>query len=302
MGSKGKPNMSLVTIEAYAVPSSTYVQNDSHCFVVTEDKNDCWKNGGRGWKDVTVKTKVVQTRAYKEWLFEFVPPGNINKCGITFGENGVCHTYANRELLLGEDNVDVREAPKDYVAVVFFGKYGFGLNQLKQLLTESYQKVTGSYDDPYGALNKVLNRVDNTIDDELRAWRQTGIEYAKIPVDEILAKNPQGGLAVARSRLRDLISKREKIYQDYVDRKISDSQLRSNVKALIQAECDDYLNMLARIHYITEEECRTYSDNIRNFLSRVGAVLRAQQAEFQRTGRIAQDFRQLQDLNLEDME
>ena len=92
----------------------------------------CWNNGGRGGDTAPVKTKVVQTRAYKEWLFDFVPNDKIYKCGISFYVNGVCHTYANRKLLLGEGNVDVRDAPKDYVCVVFFGKYGFGLNQLKR--------------------------------------------------------------------------------------------------------------------------------------------------------------------------
>lgn len=302
MGNKDKSDMSLVTVEAYSMPSSTYVANDSHCFVITDDKKTCWANHGGGWSDSRKKTKVAQTRAYKEWLWDFVPPDKIDNCGIQFFVNGVCHTYANRELLLGEDDADASKAAKDYVCVVFFGKYGFGLNRLKQLLTESYQRVTGSYNDPYGALNKVLNRVDNTIDDELRAWRQTGIEYAKIPIDEILAKNPQGGLAVARSRMREFIAKREEIYQKYLDKEIDSSDLHDSVKSLIQTESDDYLKMLASIHYITEEECKTYSDNIRKFLSNVRSILRAQQTEFQQTGRVLQDFRQLHHLNLEDME
>lgn len=300
MGSKGKENMSLVTLEAYAMPSSSYVANDSHCFVITEDKATCWYNRGGGWSDGRSKTKVAQTRAYREWLWDFVPPTKVDNCGISFGVNGVCHTYANRELLVGENNVDVSQAPKDYVCVFFFGKYGLGLKQLKQLLTDSYSRVAGSYSDPYGALDKVLARVDNTIDDELRAWRQTGIEYAQIPIDQILAKNPEGGLGVARSRMRSFISKREELYQEYLKGGVGD--LRGSVKSLIQTESDDYLNMLANIHYITEEERRTYSDNIRKFLAKVGAVLLAQQTEFQRTGRILQDFRQLDHLNLEDME
>lgn len=44
----------------------------------------CWNNGGRGWDTAPVKTKVVQTCAYKEWLFDFVPNDKIYKCGISF--------------------------------------------------------------------------------------------------------------------------------------------------------------------------------------------------------------------------
>lgn len=290
-----KVAMSMLEIEAYALSSSSFIPNDSHCYVVSGDESRtyCWTNCGRGWNKDHPGTKVAQTRAYKEWLLEFVPCNDIDKCGLTFCKNGVCHTYANRELLLGEDQADARLAPKDYVCVVFFGKYGFGLKQLKQLLTDSFNRVAASYDISRSVLDTVLQRVDDTVDDELRAWRQTGIEYAHIPIDEILAKSPQAGLAIARSRMRDFIEKREKIYEECAPQ--GSNVVHQKVKQLIQTESDDYLNMLASIGYISEADRQTYSQNIADFLSRVRSALRAQETYFLRTGCMMEDFRELQE-------
>ncbi len=302
MGGQNNESMSLITVEAYAMPSSTYVENDSHCFVITEDKKTCWRNKGGGWEDSRPKTKVAVNSAYKEWMWEFVPPTDIDRCGINFGENGVCHTFANRELLIGESAADASNAAKDYVCVFFFGKYGMGIKKLKQLLTDSYNRTVSSYHDPYNALNKVLARVDNTVDDELQAWRLVGIEYANIPIDEILAKDPYGGLITARSRLESLIEKREKIYQDFVDsgRAGGTEKLYRNVRDLIEGDADDYLDMLASIHYITQSDRQIYAENISKFLNSMMRCLIAQNEEFQRTGRIADDFSTLTNLNWEE--
>ncbi len=292
MGEQNKQSMRLISVEAYAMPSSTYVKDDSHCFVSTEDKRTCWYNHGGGWSDSREKTRVAVNRAYKEWMWEFVPPTDIDRCGIKFGENGVCHTFANRELLIGEYAADARKAAKDYVCVFFFGKYGMGIKKLKQLLTDSYNRTVRSYQDPYNALNKVLARVDNTLDDELQAWRLVGIEYAHIPIDEIMAKDPRGGLSVARSRLASLMEKREKIYQDFLDsgKAGGTGKLYRNVRDLIEDDANHYLDMLASIRYITQSDRQIYAGNINKFLNSMIRSLIAQNEEFQRTGRIADDF------------
>lgn len=54
-----KSNMSLINAEAYSMPSSTFVPNDSHCLVVTEDKQTCWANNGGGWFGSCPKTLVA---------------------------------------------------------------------------------------------------------------------------------------------------------------------------------------------------------------------------------------------------
>lgn len=269
-----KQNMHLLTIEAYAMPSSSFVKNDSHCFVCTQDKQTSWKNGGRGWNDSGERIKVAENQAYKEWLMEFCPPNNLNKCGIKFLKNGVCHTYANRELLIGEQNVSAREAAKDYVCIFLFGKYGLGLNQLKQLLRDSYNKVMQSYKDPYNALDKVLARVDDYLQEELVAWYMVGMEYMKIPIDRILEKSPTAGKAEATRRLQNFINERENLYQTYQKGEISD--LKEALKNLIKQHCKDYLDMLRSIGYITSDENKIYYENMDNFISKLGRAVQLQ--------------------------
>lgn len=277
---EGKPNMDLYGIEAYALPSSSYVQNDSHVFAVSNDREKQWCNHGGGWHDSRPRTKVAETQAYKEWLFDFVPPENVDKCGIGFYVNGVCQTYANRELLIGQSTVNVSQAPKNYVCLFFFGKYGYGLKQLKKLLTDSYNRVTAKYNDPYNALNTVLQRVDDYLDDELKAWRQVGIEYGKIPIDEILAKSPSGGLMEAKRRLQAFIDKRESIYQQYLDQKISRYDVPEKVQQEIINHTSAYLDFLKDIRYITDSEKSAYEKNIQKFVYTRKSILDEQMAYF----------------------
>ncbi len=279
MVSKGK--MSMKRIEAYSIDSEYRIPGSSHCMVVTDDKKICWENKGRGWDVPDRKTRVAENDSYWEWLLNFVPPNNIEKCGIDFARNGLCHTYATRELLVGTNNVDVGKAPKNYVCVVFFGKYGMGLNELKEILTNSYNDTMASYEDPYNALGIVLARVDDTVDFELAAWRRVAIEYTQIPVDEILAKDPDGGLWMARGRMRRLIDKREDVYQRY---KSNIDELHRAVGSLIRAEADDYLSFLEGIGYITESDRAKYSDNIRSFLGSVIGYVNAQRTAYLRSG------------------
>lgn len=279
-----KPALSLVNIEAYSMPSSTYVPDDSHCFVITKDRKEEWRNRGGGWTDKRPKTLVAENQAYTEWLREFVPSTNIDKCGIKFGLNGVCHTYANRELLIGQRDVTVWDAPKDYVCMVFFGKYGIGISELKQLLTVSYNNVTNLYIDPYDALNKVLKRVDNYIDDELKAWRLLSMDLG-IPVDRILAKNRSAGIATAKIRLQKLIDARETLYQQHTNRD-DVYGFRSELKALIQNHATDYLNYLHNINYITISEKNLYINSMNKFFNDFVNIIEAQENAIQTNGEL----------------
>ncbi len=285
MGSKN--NMTLVKIEAYSLNSEYRISGSSHCFVVTEDRKTCWKNKGGGWDDTRDKKKVAENQAYWEWLMEFVPPNNIDKCGIQFGVNGLCHTYATRELLVGRNEANVSSAPKNYVCVFFFGKYGMGLDDLKQLLKNSYKNTMTSYNDPYNALDEVLSRIDNTVDFELKAWRQVALDYIGIPVDDIMAKNPTGGLATARARMQDYINKREDVYQQ---NKSFPWEMEKAISNLIQTESDAYLNMLENIQYISDADRSKYSQNIRTFLNGLQNYVLAQRKVYLATGRMPENI------------
>lgn len=244
-----------MAVEAYSMPSSSYLPQDSHTFVsCVEDRSTEWKNHGGGWSDSRPKTREAATMAYREWLMAFVPPGpSCNECGIAFGVNGICHTYANRELLVGAEPADVRSAPKDEYAVLLFGKYGYGIRQLRERLIATHNQTAGG-----GApeiLTAVLSRVDNRIDDELRAWYKVATQEG-IDVDAILEKNRGGGIATARRRLEALNEEREEIYQHYLQYPATD--IRKEIKGVINSHCKDYLNMLHSINYITAAEKERY--------------------------------------------
>lgn len=286
MGSKS--DMKLVKIEAYSLDSPFRMLGSSHCFVVTEDRKTCWLNYGRGWSDDPTRKKVAENQAYWEWLMEFVPPSDLDRCGIRFGMNGLCHSYAARELLLGRNDVNVSGAPKNYVCVFFFGKYGMGLDDLKKRLKDSYTKTTATYHDPYNALDEVLRRVDNTVDFELSAWRQVAMEYAGVPVDDIMAKNPQGGLATARARMRDFINKRENVYLQHKNE--TQLSMERAIAQLIQTESDSYLNMLANIRYISEKDKSTYSSKLDKFLRSYIKYVDAQRQAYLATGQVPENI------------
>jgi hypothetical protein len=267
-------------VEAHQLPSKFRLDGDSHTYVVTRDKTNIvqWTNKGRGWYAGYPGDIAATNTAYKEWLLEFVPPNNLDKCGIIFGLNGVCHTYANRELLVGSGSADVRTAPKDYASVFFFGKYGMGVRQIKTLLRDSYKKVMVSYSDPYSAFSTVMPKVDNILDDELYAWRQMAIDYGKIPVDDILAKNPAAGCAVARTRLQAFITEREYAYQQYINsgRAMGDAAFRQQLIVKILKHAGDYLDFLVGIRYVSKSDRDVYMNNIRNFLNLLKSTVEEQ--------------------------
>jgi len=157
-------SISMIEIEAYSLPSSSFVPDDAHVFVIDVSRSIEWRNKGGGWTDSRPRTKVASTRAYKEWVLDFIPPNNLEKSGIIFGLNGVCQTYANLELLIAENEASVKSAAKNYVCVWCFGKYGLGLENLKNLLKKSYNEVIKTHTDPYNALPKILSRVDNYLE------------------------------------------------------------------------------------------------------------------------------------------
>ncbi|WP_277656945.1 hypothetical protein [Seleniivibrio woodruffii] len=276
MGSD-KPGISLMTVEAYSLDSAYIIPNSTHAFVVGKnDRSVQWKNYGRGWETTDPKTLVATVNTYREWLMTYIPPGTEGTAsGVNFGVNGVCHTFANRELLVADASADVRQAVKDEYAVFFFGKYGIGLDQLKQLLNAAYNNVTARYADNLNAYNTVMSRLNNYIDDELLAWRKIAIEEAGIDVDGILAKSPQAGLAIARQRLQNYINARESIYSDFIAGRLDKNGVQLKIKSTIIQHTTDYLNWLSTIHYITEADRNTYISRISAFLDRYIQSVRA---------------------------
>lgn len=284
--SKIPHDMLIQKIEAYGMPSSAYVPGDYHVFVVTEDKKICWNNYGRGWESKDPRTLIAENEAYIEWLEEFVPHDDLSKCGITFGLNGVCHTYANRELLIGKEEVDVRKMEKYYVSTAIFGKFGFGLNQLKDLLRTSFYETRKKHlalaDEQ--VLENVLKKVDNYLEDELLAWKELAKDFFDMPIDEIISKATIEDLDFVKVELQGLVNNREALYQELLDEKISVGEFKKSIRDLLDSKLTKQLDYLENKKYIGREEKKIYIKNIEDFLKVIHSSLEQQQISIQNTG------------------
>lgn len=280
MGAQRK--FSTMAVDAYSVPSSFKIDNDTHCFVRATDGSYEWTNAGGGWSSHRQHTKVASNELYKEWILDFMPTDTLSKSGIIFGENGVCHTYANVELLVGKHNASVSAAEGDDVAICVYGKYGLGKEERKELLKAAYNRVCSdnTISDP-DALSTVLNRLEDTTLDELLAWKSAAEKYCSIPVSQILAKAPDAGRQIATERMNALIKEKELIYTQNKGNYVA---ISSKLREAIIKHSTDYLAFLRGINYITNPEYETYCTNINNFLNSLRATIELQMQELNNNG------------------
>lgn len=282
-----RDTLELRIVEAYAMPSSTYVPNDSHCFVVSLDRKDCWRNYGRCWDDKGEKMKVAENNSYWQWLMDFCPPLNYQKCGINFGINGVCHTFANRELLIGENSVDVKKAMKNHVCVSIFGKYGFGLAQLKQLLKESFDRTVKLVEMDETLLPKVLNRVDDFLDDEVEAWYKVFLEY--VAMTSIVLDNPKTKKAI-QEMIMELVEGREAFYLKLLNGEYSEQQFKEIIKNLLQEKGINFLNTIKSFGLIDDVELANYIKHYKMYLLLVFKAITAQEQSILITGSLNEEL------------
>ena len=281
----GNPNMSLLDVECYASrPSGYFHQDGSHGFVTSKDRTITWNNHGGGY-DSRKKELAGSSKMYREWAMEFVPPNNIPKCGIEFGVNGLCHTLANREMLLTEDGPSMKGSYMDYPLVVFFGKYGLGLSQLKELLKSTYDATVTRYNDPYNAYRKVIARLEPSafLDDELDAW----IDMAKswgIKVDEIMRK-PLASREYAKMRIYTLVNEREEIYRQYQSSKNGNYRdMQKKIVERVRINMTNCLNYLVQISYISQIECSIYVTNMNAYLATLTTAIGTEREYFLANG------------------
>jgi hypothetical protein len=210
--------ITLMPIEAYSMPSSTFVPDDSHVMVINTARDMEWDDFGGGWSDRRTKTLQARTNAYKQWLLNFCKPtASPTDTGITFMENGVCHTAANRILIVSDGDTNVRLAPGDEYAILFFGKYGLGISDFKKKLKDSFNKTAKSYFMPNCILDDVLKRIDNSWEEEWSAWRLVAEKECNLDVRRILNKNVSGGFSNAERHMKDFIAKQHPDYESTPD-------------------------------------------------------------------------------------
>ncbi len=285
-----RDKFSILKTEAYAMPSSTYVPDDSHTFFVSEDKTLCWANHGRCWNDKGDRVLVASQNSYKEWLLEFCPPDDYDKCGLFFGFNGVCHTYANRELLIGEFDVSVKDASKNFVVVAIFGKYGMGLKNLKALITESFNNANFKVEMTQDMLDTVLARVDNTFDDETEAWKQLIENYFFVPMTELI-KQHEGVLDRLKQLVTTLFEGRESIFEKHFNQSVFDKgQFREEIFQLLSSNIFAYLAFLHDNNYIDDDQYNKSKQGATKFLEGLFGVVEGQVEAVQATGELNQEL------------
>ena len=281
---------SILMTEAYAMPSSTYVQDDSHAFLVSLDRTLCWANYGRCWNGQGDKILVAKQNSYKEWLMEFCPPQDLLRCGIIFGINGVCHTITNRELLIGENDVSVKDATKNFVTVSVFGKYGFGLNELKKLVKDSFDRANLKVMMSQDMLERVLNRIDNTLDDEVNAWKQLMENYFYLKISDIISEH-NNALENLKNMVIILLEKREKIFNDYNNLSvIKRNEYEKQIFLLLLNNVYSYLDFLLNENYISKEQNNISKQNVVKFFKTLFKVVDGQIQDVELTGSMNQSL------------
>lgn len=254
----------LMPIEAYSMPSSTFVKNDSHVMVINTTRDTEWDDFGGGWSDGRTKTLQARSNAYKQWLLNFCPPAaHPTDTGITFLLNGVCHHAANRLLAVTDGKTNIRIAPGNEYSIFFFGKYGLGLADFKNRLKVSFQKTVQEYFLPHEILDDVLKRIDDSWMEELQSWRIIAEREGGLNVKSILEKSVSGGLSVATQRLKTFIAEREILYDNYKGNK---GELHRQLGTLIYKHAESYLNFLTP-GYIDADTRDTTLQRLRYFLN-----------------------------------
>lgn len=116
-----------------------------HCFVGTDDGHDfnCF---GRGTESVSGARPICKGTGSSKWAALFYgteggPYDAYTAAGLHVRYDGVCHTAANRVLVLTGDNVDARTAEGNALAILMFGKFGFNLQPYIDSVTSTAQQM-----------------------------------------------------------------------------------------------------------------------------------------------------------------
>jgi hypothetical protein len=189
-------------------------ENTAHVSVYSQDLGEIWpcfskdesKNG----------TVILKTQVPKTWLMAFAPPKS--EVLVKNLISGTCHTIANRILLIANENVDVRAAGGDIITVIAFGKYGIGLQDLKNELRDSFKEISANYEPEI--LEQTLSKLDS-VNLELDDW----INFIHSQIEKHHESLKQYDNFIEKLKfipkenyenyLRAYINKREEIYNKY---------------------------------------------------------------------------------------
>lgn len=270
---------SVLTV--YSHPSFYSGFQDTHTFAVSSS-GEKYCNAGGIYNDQDV-AEVCKGNVYQTWLNQFMPGQgtDIQSTGIKFGQNGVCHTYAMREVLLCDEELNTLSAMGDDMCVAYYGKYGTGLQFLSIRLRESFGEAKKQEELPDELLDKVLARICGNVSYETDAWISVFKNYLHIDVMSYY-RGAYDRYYLER-RIEYLMNKREELFNelfDYNTRHLDDS-FSDRRKELYINEFSIYMHDLARYGYFSEDEASQLTDKFKDLLIGHARACRLMQLEME---------------------
>lgn len=255
--------------QSYANPSRFAGIDDSHVFVEVvygNNQKDVYSNGGGTYGSES--RLVAEGLIYNTWLQKYMPnkARDFRTTGVEFAYNGVCQTYASRELLFTVNNKDPYLARANDVCVMYYGKYGCGLKYFEKKLRESFEQVRQIEWYQNEILERVVARIYDTLDEEVEAWIRVMKQYLGLDATKKF-KNPNDWNYL-RNKVSMLISKREAIFDNNCDYNAGtfNKKFLNEKKDMYISEVRDYLNSLVGMGYFTQTEAKEYVDKFENLL------------------------------------
>lgn len=242
--------------------------DDSHVYVLVkygDNKVDTYANNGRS---SGCDQLVGEGLIYNTWLKEYMPNQSISfdVTGISFAQNGVCQTYAARELLFSINNISPYLARANDVCTMYYGKYGCGLKLFEKKLKESFNRVCQKEPYTQEILNTIVSRIYNTADEEVEAWIRVMKQYLNLDVVRKF-KYPNDWEQL-KQQVNIINSKRESIFEKYYnsENETLHADFSREKKEMYITQFRDYLMSLASFGYFTTAEAKMYSDNFEALL------------------------------------
>lgn len=254
-------------LKAYAHPSGySGFQNVTHVFVLASTGEEYTNCGGVYTSDITL---VAEGLAYKTWLNEFMPrqSTSLKDTGLSFSYNGVCHTYAMREVLLCINDKNVSLAAGDDLCVAYYGKYGTGLKYLEKRLRDSFFEAQKKDNLPPEILDKVISRIYNTLEEEVEAWVSVLRNY--VDIDVLTYFKSSNDWQFLRQRIGQVVKKREELFEacfDWNSKTLSD-EYAFKLKKLYLDEFKEYVVFLSECGYFSREEADKFYEKFERVLT-----------------------------------
>lgn len=276
-------NVTKGKIMVYSHPSYYSGYPDSHTFALCADDRKYCNCGGI--YDIEECELVCCGTVYQTWLDKFMPnqTTEFKDTGIYFSSNGVCHSYAMREVLLCDEELDTSSARGDDIAVAYYGKYGTGLSYLKIRLMESFEETRKEEELPSQLLDKILDRISisTNVGYETDAWIST-IKMC-CDIDVLSYYRDEYDRKFLENRIEYLIYKREALFDQCFDasNRTLSYRFEKLKKQLYKKEFSAYMHDLARYGYFSDENANKFVERFNEVLDSHVNACRRILAEFE---------------------